>query len=212
MGLGRLAVGWVEQLTGIGGVDDSAAVVQRLVEAWSEPHRAYHTLQHLGECQELLERWGEASPDRDAIGIALWFHDAVYDTTTHDSEDRSITLARQLLGDAGVASAPIEQVARLIEVTKHTAVAPVAADELLMVDIDLAILGAAPARFDEFCRQVRVEYGWVPAETFNAKRADFLASMLGRPAIYETAAAADELEARARFNLEREVARLRALA
>jgi predicted metal-dependent HD superfamily phosphohydrolase len=85
--------------------------------------------------------------------------------------------------------------------TRHDAV-PVDADAQLLVDIDLSILGAERERFDEYERQIRAEYAFVPALIFNAKRRQILRSFLDRPRIYSTPAFS-VLEATARANLAR---------
>ena len=61
----------------------------------------------------------------------------------------------------GLSSAVIERVQELILATKHKS-APATHDAALLVDVDLAILGAPVERFDEYERQVRKEYGWAP--------------------------------------------------
>jgi predicted metal-dependent HD superfamily phosphohydrolase len=81
-------------------------------------------------------------------------------------------------------------------------------DARLLVDIDLAILGSAPARFDEYERQVRREYGHVSDENWRVGRARVLQSFLARPRIYATDAYRDALESRARDNLSRSLAAL----
>ena len=75
-------------------------------------------------------------------------------------------------------------------------------DTRLLLDVDLAILGAAPARFAESSRQVRAEYAHVPDATFRAGRARVLAGFLQRPRIYVTDVFRDALEERARANLQ----------
>ena len=87
---------------------------------------------------------------------------------------------------------------------------PVGPDAQLLVDIDLAILGAAPARFDEYERQVRNEYAHVPDEAFREGRRRVLQQFLARPVIYRTAPAHRTLERRARANLARSIAALSA--
>jgi len=47
-------------------------------------------------------------------------------------------------------------------------------DAPLLVDVDLSILGQPKARFDEYERQIRAEYGWVPEKIFGTKRAEIL--------------------------------------
>jgi predicted metal-dependent HD superfamily phosphohydrolase len=61
---------------------------------------------------------------------------------------------------------------------------PSSEDAKLLTDIDLSILGADPARFDEYEEQVRKEYEWVAPEAFRTGRGRILAQFLGRPAIY----------------------------
>ena len=64
-------------------------VYEKLVARYSEPQRHYHTARHLAECfAELAAVCGEAEHPAE-VEIALWFHDAVYDTKRHDNEQRS---------------------------------------------------------------------------------------------------------------------------
>ena len=85
--------------------------------------------------------------------------------------------------------------------TRH-AVEPVGIDAQVLVDADLSILGAHPARFREYEAQVRGEYGWVPDEIFRPARAKILKEFLGRPYLYCTAHFRERYEAQARRNLE----------
>jgi len=184
------------------GVPAPPSVLARLEAAYAEPHRAYHTLQHLRECFAMLDS-AVALADRPAeVELALWFHDAIYDTRALDSEERSARWARESLAEAGAASAIADRVEQLVLVTKHSGV-PDGIDAQLLIDVDLSILGAGAERFDEYERQVRREFAWVPDPAFCEARKRILASFLGRPRIYATAWFTDRLEARARENLER---------
>ena len=86
---------------------------------------------------------------------------------------------------------------------------PLDPDARLLVDIDLAILGAAPERFDEYEVQVRQEYAWVPGPLFRRKRREILQGFLDRPCIYTTEPFRTRFELQARSNLQRSVARLK---
>src|SRR5262249_47085894 len=66
----------------------------------------------------------------------------------------------------------------------------------------LSILGAPPARFQEYEAQVRSEYAWVPDEMFRSTRAEILKELLGRSHLYSTAYFQERYEARARRNLQ----------
>ncbi len=91
--------------------------------------------------------------------------------------------------------------------TRHDAV-PESDDARLTVDIDLAILGAPPARFAEYEEQVRREYAWVPQRVFDNARAGILRRFLERPSIYATTLFRERLDSTARSNLEATLARL----
>jgi predicted metal-dependent HD superfamily phosphohydrolase len=106
-------------------------------------------------------------------------------------------------GDAAVA----ERVHAAIMTTCHSAM-PTTPDERLLVDIDLAILGAEPARFAEYEAQIRDEYGFVPDAVFRSKRAEILSAFLARPVLFSTPALAQRFDAPARANLSRAIATL----
>jgi len=182
--------------------DRLEAVRGALLDRYREPQRHYHTVQHLDEC---FERWPEirdhaAHPAE--VALALWFHDAIYDTHRSDNEALSAVLARDTALGLGVAAHASQRIADLILFTRH-AVEPEGADAEALVDVDLSILGAAGERFDEYERQVRREYAWVAEETFRKRRAEVLAQFLGRRHIYSTALFRERYEPRARANLER---------
>ncbi|HEY7552334.1 MAG TPA: hypothetical protein VH913_22755 [Hyphomicrobiaceae bacterium] len=50
----------------------AAAVLEDLVQAYGEPHRHYHTLDHIGA---LLDRRGRGAADPDVLRLAILFHD-----------------------------------------------------------------------------------------------------------------------------------------
>jgi predicted metal-dependent HD superfamily phosphohydrolase len=110
---------------------------------------------------------------------------------------------------AGCDAAIADRVQALVLATKHHE----AGDDIdtqLMVDIDLSILGASYARFDDYEREVRAEYAHVDDATFSAGRARFVQAMLARPAIYATDVYRGTLEKRARENLQRSLEALAA--
>ena len=86
--------------------------------------------------------------------------------------------------------------------------AAAAQDCALFLDMDLAILGSAPAGFDAYEQAVRREYDWVSEPQWIAGRRAVLAGFLARPAIYATAAFRATHEAAARRNLAEAMARL----
>jgi predicted metal-dependent HD superfamily phosphohydrolase len=180
----------------------------RLVTRYSEPHRAYHTLEHVLECQRELDPCRALASDPDALEAALWFHDAVYDPRSSDNEEASAALAREVLERTDMDPDRVERVERLILCTRHAAVA-VGHDEALIVDIDLAILGAPSERFDGYEQAIRREYAWVPEAVFRTQRALFLEALCARPHLFTTERFRQRLESQGRENLARSISRLR---
>ncbi|MDH6593870.1 putative metal-dependent HD superfamily phosphohydrolase [Variovorax sp. TBS-050B] len=198
---------WQAAWRALGVVAVDEALRAEIERRYTEPQRHYHTLQHLGECLAWFER-EKAQAERPAeVAIALWFHDAVYDVHAHDNEAKSADWARDAMHAAGVAPEAAARVHALVMATRHDAV-PVGRDAELLIDIDLSILGAEPARFVEYERQVHAEYGFVPPEVRRPRRREILQRFLARPAIYATPRMHALLEDRARANLARSIAAL----
>jgi predicted metal-dependent HD superfamily phosphohydrolase len=56
--------------------------------AYSEPHRAYHTWEHIGDMLEKLSAFSGSSARRDIIAISTFWHDVVYKTKNDDGSLR----------------------------------------------------------------------------------------------------------------------------
>lgn len=193
---------WLRAWRGIGARDDGEEVYQALMARYAEPHRKYHTLQHLHECLNQFEQSQGLASRAAEVETALWFHDAIHDLKRSDNEAQSAAWARSAALQAGVAPEVAARVHALVMATRHTAL-PEGGDEQLLVDIDLAILGACPARFAEYEQQIRAEYGHVPGWLFRHKRRAILRSFLDRPRLFSTPQFHAALEDAARANLGR---------
>jgi len=178
-----------------------------LVKRYAEPHRAYHTLEHIEHCLNELDQVRRLAINPDAIELALWYHDAIYDTKAKDNEERSAAFAAKVIKNALLPDNLGQTIATLIMATKHT-VASADPDAQLLVDIDLSILGQSEDKFDEYERQIRKEYGWVADDMFVAGRSAILKSFLDRPTIYSMRFFRSKYEAQARLNIARSLARL----
>ena len=181
----------------------------QLMKAWSEPQRHYHDLRHLQECLGRWSAWQTLAERPGEVALALWFHDAVYEPLAKDNELLSAAWAVQVMTACELDSAAADRVHRLIMATCHQA-EPEGPDAALVVDIDLAILGAAPERFEAYDRDVRKEYRVVPGFLYRRKRREVLQAFLELPRIYRTPPARDALEATARVNLQAALSRLAA--
>ncbi|MEZ4661042.1 MAG: hypothetical protein R2911_26115 [Caldilineaceae bacterium] len=139
--------------------------------------------------------------------MALWLHGAIYDARRGDNEERSAEWAQRAIIDAGLGDELAVRVADLILLTRHDAPPP-AHDSALLLDIDLAILGAEPVRFAEYEAQIRQEYAWVPWPEYREKRVAVLQSFLERPSIYHGDHFKEQFELNARVNLMKAIQKL----
>ncbi|HYD76400.1 N-methyl-D-aspartate receptor NMDAR2C subunit [Ramlibacter sp.] len=190
----------------LGAASVNGGLLNQLVAAWGERQRHYHTLQHLRECLAHFEAASMLARRPAELELALWFHDAVYEPTRDDNEQRSADWARASVLAAGCTPEVADRVHALVMATRTHQYAGDDPDTRLLLDIDLAILGAAPARFDEYERQIRQEYAHVPEAMWRERRPQLLRDFLARPRIYLTDAFHDALEARARENLQKSCA------
>lgn len=168
---------------------------RELETRYSEPHRHYHTLRHIEEMLDLLPHADET------VLMAVWFHDAIYGG--QQNEERSAELARQALTELRFPS--IEVVEQLILATKTHEPSQVDPRFHPFLDADLAILGSAPARYDEYAAQIRREYAHIPEPMFRNGRAAVLRTFLARPAIYASKEFRERFEEQARANIQREL-------
>ncbi len=179
------------------GITVPKGVFEALVERYREPHRAYHTLQHIGECTGHLSSLRSAPAE---MGVAVWFHDAIYDPRASDNEKRSAGWAEAVLSDSSAAA----KVKRMILATRREAV-PEDAGSKLLVDLDLAILATPEPRYSEYEDQIRREYAHLDEAAYRAERRKLLQFLVDRPFIYLTAEFRSRFESRARRNMERSI-------
>ncbi|MBX3669961.1 MAG: N-methyl-D-aspartate receptor NMDAR2C subunit [Rhodocyclaceae bacterium] len=191
---------WRACWQGLGLAEPPAGVLADLRARYAEPHRHYHSLQHLDECLALLDGLRDQAERPCEVELALYYHDAVYVPSRPDNEAQSAELCATQLRAMRAPPDLIVRLTGLIMDTRHAA-SPIGRDAQLLVDIDLAILGAPRARFEEYEMQIGREYAAVPDALFRHGRAAVLKEFLARPAIYCTPIMRERLEAGARDNL-----------
>ncbi len=182
---------------------------EELNSLYSEPTRFYHDKTHVAECLKNFQPYRGQAVQPAEIEVAIWYHDAIYDTKAPDNEEQSAALAERALGKAKVANACIARIVEMILATKtHQVSSP---DSALMVDIDLGILGTPAEVFETYDQNIRKEYHWVPLELYGPGRVKVLQSFLEREVIYHTKPIQDLYEAQARTNLSNKLAELSAV-
>ncbi|AWI89834.1 hypothetical protein C0214_17150 [Methylobacterium sp. DM1] len=194
------------------GAAGAEAAWRALDAGYGEAARHYHGWRHIADLLEGHDA-ARALPDfaeldHDAIDLAIVFHDAVYDTARADNEARSADLLRAQAGPRAD-SGPIRAAEAMIRAT--AAHAPTADPATrLMLDLDLAVLGAARPVYEAYAAAIRCEYAAVPDAAWYIGRAAVLDRFLARPRLYQTDPFRDRFETSARANLAAELHALRA--
>jgi predicted metal-dependent HD superfamily phosphohydrolase len=178
-----------------------------VVRAWSEPHRRYHDLAHLAAVLGTVDRLADDAPDPDAVRLAAWYHDVIYDPHRNDNE--AVSAGRARAGLRGlVPDERIAEVERLVLLTTGHDVDPGDANGAVLCDADLAVLASPPEAYAAYASAVREEYRHVPDELFTAGRIAVLEQLLALPRLYRLPAVAESWEARARANMAAELSLL----
>ena len=187
----------------------ATAVAAELQARYAADGRFYHTLAHIHDVlQHIYPHLAQARQPL-ALQLAAWFHDAIYDPRRHDNEAQSAAYATAVLSQFALSPAIIDDVARLIALTERHETAVTDTDGHILLDADLAVLAADPARYDAYAGAIRQEYAPAPEAAYRQGRAAVLQRLLARPLLYHLPAHAD-WEAPARLNLRREMAQLTA--
>jgi predicted metal-dependent HD superfamily phosphohydrolase len=177
---------------------------QDLLRRYAEPHRRYHTVNHLHHVLVMIDELAE-NQDLFLVRLAAWFHDAVYAVPAGQlsNEEASARLAIRTLGRAGLEQEDLNKVARLVRLTETHVPGSRDPEGELLCDADLAILAAPPDAYARYVEQVRAEYAAVPEPQFLAGRLAVLTELADRE-IFRTTGGR-RLTAAARDNLEAEM-------
>ena len=183
---------------------------------YSEPQRHYHTSTHIMFVLRHLRDLSQASgiPLSPEVIAAALYHDAIYDARATDNEAASAVLAADDLAAIGWESDRCQTVAAMIVATAgHLSDDAVGVgdgdDTALLLDADLAILGADPAAYQAYVNGVRAEYAHVDDDNWRSGRGAVLARFLQRPRLFGTEFMHTTYGHRARANIEAELAALR---
>lgn len=176
-----------------------ATIYHGLLKAYTEPQRAYHSVQHIVECLDLFYQIAHELKDPIAVQMAIWFHDAIYDPKSSRNELCSAEWMKQICA-AYLDQPTIEKIYRWIMATQQHQ-ASVDSDLNYLLDIDLAILASDSDRFIEYEQQIQFEYAWVDPEIYPVKRAQVLAHFQQMQPLFQTAYFQNNFEQQAKLNL-----------
>ena len=180
----------------------------RLINLYGEPHRHYHTLIHIRHCLDEFDPTAARMDDPDAVEMALWFHDAIYQPGAMDNEWRSAELFRQW--SEGLATPAFRQrVHDLVMATTHRE-PPRDRDAGFTMDIDLSGFGLPWEQCEQEGRLIRAEFADRTDDEYYPGHLRFLLALHHRPTFFFTEWFQRRYESAARANVAHIIAGLRA--
>jgi predicted metal-dependent HD superfamily phosphohydrolase len=205
---------WIEAVRQLGGSADTAiGAAAELDRRYAESHRGYHGTAHVEavvrDCAQLADELGLDCDARALVTLAACAHDVVYDGRPGADERASADWARRHLAASAVAATGVERVGELVLATTTHAAADGDLLAAVLLDADLAILGAPPDAYIRYMVAVRKEYASVPDDQWRTGRTHVLTDLAARRRLYVTEPARRRWAAQARRNLATELAGLR---
>jgi predicted metal-dependent HD superfamily phosphohydrolase len=191
-------------------VNEEAArrVFADLVKHYNGDGRHYHVLAHVGELLDTAGEMRDLAQNYQTVQLAIWFHDVIYDPRGKENEVKSAEYGRRALQELGLPERIINRVSELILKTVSHVSQHEDGDALILLDADLAPLGADEEVFARQSQALRREYSWVPEDEYQANRAKILGGFLARERIYQTERMYQLRERQARNNLSQAIAEL----
>jgi predicted metal-dependent HD superfamily phosphohydrolase len=150
----------------------------------------------------------DLAQDYQIVQLAIWFHDVIYDPRGKDNEVKSAEYAQRALQELGLPERVVNRVSDLILKTVSHVSEREDGDALILLDADLAPLGADEEVFARQSKALRQEFSWIPEEEYRASRVRILNSFLSRERIYQTEWMYQARERQARNNLSQAIAEL----
>lgn len=190
---------WLRQLSP-NAPDGSLIVFQQLLDAYNEPQRVYHNLEHIKSCLAIFDQVPHLLKNPDTVELAIWFHDIIYKLGDSDNEQLSANLFMSLT-DGLFQDDFREAVYQHIMATCHTCTDITNNDTQLMVDIDLSSFGLPWPEFLRDSKRVRQEMPHISDTDYYQKQMVFQQGLLSRPYFFYSDYFREHSEAQARSNL-----------
>ena len=177
-----------------------------LINSYCDRTRSYHNLNHIYDILNSIEQVKSITEDLNVLQFSAWFHDRIYNPQSSDNESKSAVCAVKALEQLNIDRRVIEVVEQIILSTKNHQPLIDSIDRLLFLDIDLAILGTTPNKYQKYTQAIRQEYNHLSDRDYQIGRKKVLTQFLNRERIYYTDYFCQRLETAARKNLQTEIA------
>ncbi len=139
---------------------------------YDEPHRFYHTTQHLLEVISNLTKQADIADD---VFLAAVYHDAIYNPKASDNEEQSANLFLQHAKNSNLTQDQKNSVTQLIIDTKNHISSSDKSQQLITADLD--ILNQPLSKLIEYEHQIFKEFQYVDYNIYKPKRIEVLTSL-----------------------------------
>lgn len=191
---------------------DQIAVFAQLLWAYAGEDRHYHNLSHIVSMLDIINSALNVELTKliqePTLELATWFHDAVYDTHSHENESRSAQFALESQRSLGINESCCQRVRDLILMTAKHEAPEDDTDAWLFLDADLSILSESESEYARYSQAIRKEYHWVEEKAYLDARKKVLSRFLSRPRIYRSDRVGNFRNFISRRNLTREIAEI----
>lgn len=181
---------------------------------YSEPWRHHHDYNHIEEMFDLIVQHKSELRNPNVVCWSTQYHDSIYIPTLSAglNEAYSGKLGWHNLGHLGLYGLGEEVLKYTEQTAKHEA-GSTDTDLQFFLDIDIAILGAKPKRYDRYATDIRTEYSHATDPEYKVARTEALKKLLKRVpgsspnefSVFETTILKGLYEAQAQENISREI-------
>lgn len=184
---------------------------KEIVGAYSEPHRFYHTTDHIKNMLQDFKTIRKELDNPNLVEFAIWYHDIVYSTTYPNllkNELHSANMASESANAFDVKPEDIKAIYSLVLSTKNHKPIQNHPDSKYLIDINMKILGSSTEEYNTYKNNIQKEFAQFPDSVYKTQRAKALKNILNSGNIFHT----NEFqiyETKARANLENELQSLK---
>ncbi|WP_163834015.1 HD domain-containing protein [Spartinivicinus ruber] len=180
---------------------DASTVFNRIYSYYDSNERYYHSTDHIKFCLEQFDQVSQFLTAPDAVEMAIWFHDVIYERGACDNEFQSAMFFKEYVAEK-LKPKFADQVYDLILDTthKHT---PSTLDGQYLADIDLSSMALPWQDFLRDSTNVRAECSHLCDSEFYPKQLAFLESLLKRETFFFTEYFQQRYGTQAQENLQR---------
>ena len=176
-----------------------------LEKVYSKKLRYYHNLTHLEEMVFWFFKYKEQLQQPNEVLYSVFYHDYVYKVTKKDNELKSAEHAIALLkSNHQLNKQLVFELILATQLHQHNE----NVDCNWLIDFDLKILSKDWEDYKSYYQQIRKEYKIYPDFLYNPGRKKALEHFLENKNIYQTQEFRTLFEAKARENIQKEIATL----